>query len=138
MPYGKQDIASALTTESGYKSVRGQLSEGRYLTFEQSGRGLAIADGKLTSAAACPKHSDKAQRFVVHQQASNKFSLTSAVDGSAVVAPGQSGNATVLTINDLSSGKGYSVQNSAGQYLVIPSSGQVAFQQQVAGFQLFP
>ncbi|QIW99400.1 hypothetical protein AMS68_004918 [Peltaster fructicola] len=138
VPYGKQNISTALATESGFKSVRGQLTEGRYLVFELNGRGLAVVEGKLSSAAACPEHSEKSQRFVAHQHSSNKFSLTSAVDGKVVVAPGESAsNATVFMINDLSSGKGHSLQNSVGQYLTIGYNGEVAFQQQVAGFKLF-
>lgn len=138
VPYGKQNATSALATETGYKSVRGQLTEGRYLVFEVNGRGLANVNGKLSSASTCPQHSEKAQRFVAHQQAGNKFTLTSAVDGSAVVGPGTTGTtATIFTINDQSGGKGHTLQNTAGKYLTIASSGEVTFQQQPTGFKLF-
>ncbi|KAK9246334.1 phosphoesterase family-domain-containing protein [Lipomyces tetrasporus] len=86
VPYGKQTKQAALWTESGYKQVRGQLTEGRFLVF-QRGSGvhryaLAFNDKhkKLiyTSKYAHPENvdlelSDESQRFYV-VQVGNEFS----------------------------------------------------------------
>jgi phospholipase C len=77
IPYGEQDPADALWTESGYRPVRGILTEGRYLVFQEPGssnRGLAVSHtrGKssLTSSSVpSRKESDPALRFIIYEQA---------------------------------------------------------------------
>ncbi|KAF5390851.1 hypothetical protein D9757_004453 [Collybiopsis confluens] len=69
VPYGKQTPADALFTETGFKTVRGSLTEGRYLVIESSSKNLALsASGSSlsTSQATSQKVNTPSQRFVIH------------------------------------------------------------------------
>jgi len=130
VPYGQQNEATALATETGFKQVRGQLTEGRYLVFEMNGYALARTPKKtLTATTATSAHDAKEQRWVVHQsaQGSNEFKLASAVDGKV---------AKTFVINDLGDGQGYSVQDN-GRYLSIDHNGAVAMVGSEAGFRVW-
>lgn len=59
VPYGQQSEATSLVTEEGFKPVRGQLTEGRYLTFEVNGYALTNSHGKLV--ATKPRQSTTAR-----------------------------------------------------------------------------
>ncbi|KAF1983373.1 non-hemolytic phospholipase C precursor [Aulographum hederae CBS 113979] len=111
VPYGKQNPTTALATEQGFKPVRGQLTEGRYLTFEVNGYALAAptSGSTVTATTTTSTHNSKAQRFVLHEvtPGGNQFTLTSAVTGAALSGLG------TLAINDLGNGKGYSLQDVA-------------------------
>lgn len=126
VPYGNSN--SSLTTEQGFKSVRGQLTEGRYLVFESSGYALRSLNGTLSSCKATPKHDTKLQRFVIHSMGSQKFSVASASDKKVV---------GVYTINDMGDGKGYSLQGSDGKYLGITNAGKVTKCNTAVGFMIF-
>jgi phospholipase C len=47
IPYGKQGASTSLATEQGFKRVRGQLTEGRYLTPEMNGYALTNPDKEI-------------------------------------------------------------------------------------------
>ncbi|KAJ3786020.1 phosphoesterase family-domain-containing protein [Lentinula aff. detonsa] len=69
IPYGQQIQADSLFTETGFKIVRGSLTEGRYLVIESSTKNLALSsnDSSLgTSAATNDKFNTPSQRFVIH------------------------------------------------------------------------
>ncbi|KUJ11580.1 uncharacterized protein LY89DRAFT_739008 [Mollisia scopiformis] len=60
--------SSALATEEGFKQVRGNLTEGRYLVFEQNGYALANTGGaEMTTMVATPDHELIVQQWVVEQ-----------------------------------------------------------------------
>ncbi|KAK5687882.1 hypothetical protein LTR17_026681 [Elasticomyces elasticus] len=124
VPYGQQTEANSLVSEQGFKAVRGQLTEGRYLTFEMNGYALTSARGKLAASKATSKHNSKAQRFVIHQSGS-KYAIVSAFDGTSVSGPGSmrpgrySAAATKFTSTDLANGQGYAVKANNGQYLTV-------------------
>ncbi|KAF2162659.1 hypothetical protein M409DRAFT_58074 [Zasmidium cellare ATCC 36951] len=137
VPYGIQNEKDALATEQGFKKVRGNPTEGRYLTFEMNGQALANSNGRLTASRASSSHNSKAQRFVLHQSGS-QFSISSAVDNSTVSGTSlrKGGNAATYTISDLGNGKGYTVQ-SRGQYLSVDWRGRVSTRRSPAAFTLY-
>ena len=140
VPYGPSNANAdpSLLVEEGFKPIRGQLTEGRFLTFEMNGSALTASSvGSLLSwEQASARHRDKAQRWVVHQvgsndytQNSNEFLISSAVDGRYISgAPSltlikSKASAGTFTFNDLGNGKGYAV--SAGNSGVFhPSANQ--------------
>jgi len=130
-PYGLQKESTALATEQGFKKMRGNPTEGRYLTFEMNGYALASEDGKLVASKATSSHDVKAQRFVLHQDGS-RFAITSVMDGKTV--EGLDGQYAIV---DLGNGKGYTIQTSKGQYLRVDKSGKVQTGSSGAGFTVF-
>lgn len=86
IPYGSQDESSALYTESGYKQIRGDLTEGRYLVFrsKNSGQCLTVNGNQLTYSTCADNYDAVNQRFVVYQMDdafSKSFSLQSVQNG---------------------------------------------------------
>ena len=143
VPYGQQSAASALATEQGYKLVRGQLTEGRYLVFEMNGYALAHSNsgyGSLIATRSSPIHDSRAQRWVLNQlqQGGNRFTVSSVLDGMCAAGLGHlasnRSDAAPIIINDLGNGKGHSLQTSSGQYLSIASQGQVTLSKTPVGF----
>ena len=129
VPYGKQSEATSLVTEHGFKEVRGQLTEGRYLVFEMNGYALASSAGTLTASKATSSHNTKSQRFVISGSAST-FTLKDA-NGKAVSSSAD------YTIEDMGNGEGYSIKNSAGQYITINKQGKVTTGKAAKGFATF-
>lgn len=80
-----QDMATVVG--DGFKTVRGQLTEGRYLTFEIGGRALTAmkCGGKKRPVLrpATAKHEKKSQRWVVHavQLGGDEFTLSNVACG---------------------------------------------------------
>lgn len=69
--------------EDGFKSVRGRLTEGRYLTFETSGLALANPNGSVVAMSAATKdHEVIEQRWIIHavRNVADTFLLQSAID----------------------------------------------------------
>ncbi|KAK4962901.1 hypothetical protein LTR10_000528 [Elasticomyces elasticus] len=141
VPYGQQTEANSLVTEQGFKAVRGQLTEGRYLTFEMNGYALTSSRGKLAASKATSKHNSKAQRFVIHQSGS-KYAIVSAFDSTSISGPGSmrpggyNAAATTFTISDQANGKGYAVKANNGQYLTIGAHG-VSYSHKPMGFKIY-
>ncbi|KAK1092609.1 hypothetical protein LTR48_004005 [Friedmanniomyces endolithicus] len=142
VPYGQQTEATSLVAEEGFKAVRGQLTEGRYLTFEMNGFALTTANGKLTATKATANHDSKTQRFVIHQNGS-KYAITSALDSTSVLGPGPmrpggyNAAAATFAITDLGNGNGYSLKASNGQYLTVGAHGQVSYGHDQCGFSVY-
>lgn len=126
VPFGKQNESTALIAEEGFKLVRGQLTEGRFLVFESDGYAVSVANGKLVATQATPKHDKISQRFVAHQRGS-MFSLNRAQGGESL---------GIFTINDLGNGRGHSIKRSDGKYLAI-KDGKLSSSGSPRGFQLF-
>ncbi len=70
VPYstrGGVEADVSLLVESGFKEVRGRLTEGRYLVFEIGGAALANSGGRGAAVSeAVPKHDLKSQRWIAH------------------------------------------------------------------------
>jgi phospholipase C len=142
VPYGKQTVADSLVSEPGFKTVRGALTEGRYLVFEMNGYALSNSgNGKASASTATSQHEQNSQRWVVHQlqQSSNIFNVSSAVDGTFIASDGSltsdQSSAAALTIQDLGNGKGYTVLGSSG-YLFIGANGTLTWSAASSGFSL--
>lgn len=145
VPYGKQSASTSLVSEQGFKSVRGALTEGRYLVLEMNGYALANLGGRILGATrATRKHDEKAQRWVAQQTApgGTAFNLKSAVHGE-YVSPGGKLDLDVsaaqeITVMDLGHGRGYTLQiESTGRYLIIGKGGKVRLSGEPGGFRLF-
>jgi phospholipase C len=149
VPYGQQaqqttNVSSL--SETGFKSVRGALTEGRYLTFEMNGYALTNPGAysqKFTSSQATADHTSMQQRWVLHQlaQDGNTFIISSAIDGSYMgnftSLRNNSGIAEQYEITFLGVSNGYAFMQQNGMYLAIEPSGTVSITSNMYGFQLF-
>ncbi|CZR53328.1 related to phospholipase C [Phialocephala subalpina] len=143
IPYGPENEALDPSTlsEEGFKSVRGYLTEGRYLVFEMNGYTLTNPSPNATDFVATKarlNHEDKKQRWVVHAtggtatdggSGAGSFNVSSAVDGRWVksdtsLGKGVSG-AETYRIEDFGNGKGYTLVKENGKYLTIDGNGMV-------------
>ena len=131
VPYGSQNSNMSSLSEKGFKSVRGALTEGRYLSFESGSFVLQNGGSNSTGLAvgqATAAHDQRSQLFVVHQSApgSNQFSISSAIDGSYLTTSlkftNSSSSAETFTITYLGGGSGYSLETSNNTYITISSS----------------
>ena len=142
VPYGQQTVAGSLFSEQGFKSVRGALTEGRYLVFEMNGFAITNSGGAIAAAASTQQHELKIQRWIAYQlqPAGNAFNISSAVDGTFISSNGSlssnPSSAAPLSINDLGNGKGYTISGSSG-YLQIDSSGNLLWASGQNGFSLY-
>lgn len=118
-PYDSQNQTTALATEFGFKAVRGQLTEGRYLVFESGGQALTSTRGKISATNATAQHDSRNQRFTTAQQSpgSRSFELFDL----------QSHSIGTYVITDLGNGQGYTLQHGNGSYLNFGAAGH-AFQ----------
>ena len=146
VPYGKQSTNVSSLSENGFKSVRGALTEGRYLTFESNGYALTNPGGgasAFTSTKAVADHSSMNQRWVVHQLAENgdAFLISSALDGSYIgnqtSLRNNAGIAEEFQIQFLGNSSGYAVKNQNGMYLTMGTTGLMSFADTMLGFSLF-
>jgi phospholipase C len=143
VPYGQQNADISALSEQGFKSVRGALTEGRFLVFELNGFALTNCNGELVTSKASAKHDSKAQRWVVHQSApgSTQFQVSSAVDGKYVTAEGTcdaaAAKAVSVTVTDLGNGKGYDLNVSGAGYLSVDMNGKIGWSSTAIGFGLF-
>jgi phospholipase C len=142
VPSGQQTEATSLVSEQGFKTVRGDLTEGRYLVFEMNGYALTNENDVLSSSTATAQHDTKSQRWVAHQLTlgTPQFTISSAVDGSYVTTNGTmvsgSDTAAVVTVKDLGNGVGHSLNND-NNYLAIDSNGEVSWGTEVVGFSTY-
>jgi phospholipase C len=116
------------------QSVRGALTEGRFLVFESNGHALAVdAESKaLGVSPAVPSHDSDTHRFILHATApppATTFNIQFAGSpSSGFVDPNLKltasiHNAAVFNITDLSFGKGYIVQQvSNGKFVSLSAS----------------
>ncbi|KAG5927907.1 hypothetical protein E4U42_001584 [Claviceps africana] len=101
VPYGAENANQnmSLVVEEGFKAARGQLTEGRYLTFEMHGFGLANVDGKRVGISAAGKRHDKlGQRWAIHTVdgpgSGNRFYMQSALDKQYIATASSMGRLT--------------------------------------------
>ncbi|CRG82678.1 phospholipase C [Talaromyces islandicus] len=127
VPYGvnnaNRDIS--LVVEDGYKRVRGNITEGRYLTFETAGQALTnVGNSSITLSAGKGSHDDIYQRWVVHPVDGpghgNRFYIQSAASKAYITATGllsaDVGKAQAVTITYTSSGASYSLGVNTGSH----------------------
>ncbi|CCE80555.1 Piso0_003674 [Millerozyma farinosa CBS 7064] len=76
IPYGNQTLESALYTEKGYKQIRGNLTEGRYLAFKsrQTGKCLESSSNSSIQFGDCSKNYDSDKNLFIVEQVGNYFS----------------------------------------------------------------
>lgn len=140
VPYGNQTEATSLQYEKGYKLLRGNLTEGRYLVIEryQENRSArtnnipfasTLKDGLIdfTTSPGCAQYSCIEERFTVHsiEPDSNKFYLKSYLTKSYMDNNAMPTNTTEqaapLTIL-FDPAEGYTIQNDDGKYLLFSFS----------------
>ncbi|KAF3912765.1 hypothetical protein ABW20_dc0105965 [Dactylellina cionopaga] len=143
VPYGNQTVATSLVSENGFKTVRGQLTEGRYLVLEANGYAVANNNGAISAMKATSTHSSKSQRWVVHQvqTGGSQFTISSASSGeyigSGLKFVNSAASALVFTINDLGNGQGYTLRISHGENLHLSSKGELSLTPNATSFKIF-
>ena len=147
VPYGAQSTNVAALSETGFKSVRGNLTEGRFLTFEKDGFALTNpgpigSAAQFTAANAAADHSSKSQQWVVTQLAQDgqQFLVSSALDGlymgNGTSLRNNSGIAEQYTVTFLGGSSGYALETQVGMYLSL-ENGEVSLASGVFGFDVF-
>ena len=135
VPYGKQDSSNSMQVNKGYKSVRGDLTEGRKLAFEANGRALSHANGKLGTSATKKNHDGGDQLFILHWLGSapkdNRFHIATEKGDYITKKLSLSDNkndAGVFSIRDVGNGAGYNVTElNAGKQVTISKDGSPEF-----------
>jgi phospholipase C len=155
IPYGEQDPADALWTESGSRPVRGILTEGRYLVFQDSGsskRGLAVSNTRghsslSSSSVPTKKESDPALRFIIYEQSvfpEANYQIRSAFleESSSYLDSDleftSKSRAATFTITYNSDGTSYSIQDqSSKKYISISKDGKTSLSSSPFDFHVF-
>ncbi|GJJ06186.1 hypothetical protein Clacol_000375 [Clathrus columnatus] len=138
IPFGQQTRENSLNIETGFKNVRGALTEGRFLVFESGNSALTLdtKNEELTVGAAVPTHDTPLNRFVLHATANppaTTFNIQffETIDGktnfisSKLEATTSIQDAAVFNITDLGNSKGYTIQEvSGGGFVSISGNGK--------------
>jgi phospholipase C len=116
IPYGSQNVTSSLWTETGYKKLRGALTEGRYLVFEDTQTGeCVVSTGRSVGFGSCGNgYSSPSARWVVHQVGgafSSKFQIQLAGTSSYV-------SYDLTLVNGTTSAGTFSIQYGPSGYTV--------------------
>ena len=136
VPYGKQNEKEALRVESGYKPTRGDLSEGRYLSFEANGHALSTSGSKLGSSKAKKQHNGDDQLFVIHWQGKdprdNRFRISSSDKKRYITSKlkftSNANKAAEFALSDQGNGKGYTITETKSNKMVsLSDDGSVSF-----------
>jgi phospholipase C len=146
IPYGQQNETTALYAETGYKKVRGNLTEGRYLVFELviSGQSITL-QSNFNGAPACNEYSCEDERFVVYQQGdafSNVFRIQSAsgqgwIGGNGdVQGPVSHSDSQLVTIN-YDAANGYTIQTTDGSFVTFSNNQPVSTQSEAVYFNIY-
>jgi len=131
VPYGEQSRENSLTVETGFKPLRGDLTEGRFIVFEAGGQALNIDDHGFATSEAAPQHDTSTQRFVLSSQAdppASIFTLQSSQSPNIFVSPSlgstSKSNAGSFEIIDVGAGAGYTLREmKSGKFVVLTPSG---------------
>ena len=140
VPYNNSE-AQSLRVETGYKPVRGNLSEGHFLTFEANGKALSHKDQKKVGSADANKdHDAEDTRFVLWGQGKNpkdnsflisnadkhnRMYITSSLDLSS-----KKKDAAHFSIVDLGNGKGHLITNThSNLQLTLEKNGAVSMKE---------
>ncbi|GJN83034.1 hypothetical protein PLIIFM63780_006580 [Purpureocillium lilacinum] len=130
VPYTGDGVIKDITSvvEPGFKSVRGKITEGRYLVFEMDGYALTNPgrcrpDGGATVTKVSKGHARDLQRWIVHavQIGGDDFTLESAVDNRFICAGGKmckdKQDAIVFTLG-FEPSKGHTIKSKASSKYV--------------------
>jgi phospholipase C len=167
IPYGEQDPATALWTESGFRAVRGIVTEGRYLVFQGTGAhnlGLAASGSGSdsngqpqadthghTQLSSSPvpsqKESDPNIRFIIHEQGifpDLKYLIQAAslpASSSYLDSDLQftsPSSAAAFSITYNAEGTSYTIQVASSQkYISVNERGQVSLSSEPFEFTIF-
>ncbi|KAG5983223.1 hypothetical protein E4U55_000513 [Claviceps digitariae] len=96
VPYGRQNAEQDMDAlvENGFKPIRGAITEGRYVTIESNGLGLASRrHSGVVATEATKSHERLEQRWILHaavqgDRFGNTFYLQAAADKSYISANG--------------------------------------------------
>lgn len=146
VPYTAQiavdDVPSL--SEEGFKSMRGALTEGRYIVLELNGYALTNEANKsiVTGTASTSSHSSLSQRWIVHSlvNGGETFTINSAVDGRYIATGaqlvGDSTSAETYTVS-FNAGAGYALRQTDGNYVAVGKNGTVQSTAHASYFQAF-
>ncbi|KAJ3824170.1 non-hemolytic phospholipase C precursor [Lentinula raphanica] len=154
VPYGQQSQTDALFTETGFKVVRGSLTEGRYLVIESNTKNLALSfnDSSLgTSVPTDIEFDTPSQRFVIHatdpQVATGKsFMISSAASAvNTTAAPflnadlqfGSVNSSAVFNITYEGGGVYKFLEGESGEFLTLGDDGVPALGGEGEAFMIF-
>ncbi|KAL4399478.1 ester hydrolase [Malassezia pachydermatis] len=135
VPYGHQDSDNSMQVNKGYKRTRGDLTEGRYLTFESNGHALSHANAKLGTSDTRKQHDGHDQLFVIHwlgkEPNDNRFHIESTSNRYITKSLGLSkskSDAATFSLKDLGNGAGYAIKElESNQNLKIGDDGSVSW-----------
>ncbi|KAL8286140.1 hypothetical protein RQP46_004628 [Phenoliferia psychrophenolica] len=137
VPYGEQTEATALFQESGFKTVRGAITEGRYLAFEYEGYTFAytssVLRNKQTSVAVVAEKAASLHNKVI--RFAGAAGTTLAYWGSKL-SPVAKSNAETFTITDKGASAGYTLQASNGKYVSL-EGGKLSLSSKSVSFELY-
>ena len=133
LPYKKLDSSNSMEVTKGFKRLRGDVTEGRRLTFEAYGYALSHSKSKLKSSSSKQEHNGKDQLFIVHWQGSepkdNRFWISTTDKRYLMDSLSLSKNeneAATFSLKDLGNGAGYAVTElSSGKRLQLGQDGSV-------------
>ena len=135
VPYGNQtELKHGYDVEKGYKQIRGELTEGRYLTLETYSHALSHKGNKLGSASSSHQKNSDDELFVVHwlghQPKDHRFHIaTSGGKNASYVKDDLSltsskSQAGTFTFDYKSSAKGFTIK-VGDKYLSMDEDGSV-------------
>ncbi len=128
--------------EDGFKEMRGNLTEGRYVVFEAGGSALTHVGDMAGTTEAGEKHDNKAQRWVAHavEIGGDQFRIASALDGTWLVADGSLtpdiSKAEAFAVLFATS-RGYALRRVNGKWLAPGQKGEVDWSHDPAYWKAF-
>ncbi|KAK2616742.1 hypothetical protein QQS21_000354 [Conoideocrella luteorostrata] len=148
VPYSGAGVIKDLTTvvEKGFKAIRGQLTEGRYLVLETQGYSLTNAGCKATTRAtvtkSTPSHEKAPHRWVAHaaKLGGNVFSLQSVTNKKYLCKDGSlcdDGKSAEWFAVRFVPGRGYSWQQQDGMKYLSAEDGRLNFASDAAYWKIF-
>jgi phospholipase C len=157
IPYGKQNEATALFTETGFRQTVGRLTDGRYLVFQEpnASKGLAVQSSRGhstldSSSVPTQKESEPSIRFIIYEQGvfpELKYKIQSdflkGVGSSSSYLGSDleftsSDKAEEFIINYDAGSLTYTIQvESSNKFISISKNGQVSLSSSSFGFSVF-
>ena len=146
IPYGHDNENDDIFYEKGYKPVRGNLTEGRYLTFEAHGKALTHNSRKLTVSDAQKNHNGDNQLFVLHfvgsNPSDNRFRISNSDQNQYITEDlglnSNTGKAAQFSIRDQGNGSGYEIVNAkTGKHLDVTENGNIWKASDAASFKIY-
>lgn len=135
IPYKHMSSSNTMEVDKGFKRLRGDVTEGRRLTFEAHNRALSHSSSKLGSSKSSDDHDQKDQLFIVYWQGSeprdNRFHIATTDKRYVTKSLGLSKNqkeAATFSLKDMGNGVGYKITELDSKKRVqLSDSGTVSF-----------